>query len=483
MRTILAVLLISPKMSWTLWLMQNSLLIRRGTVVTETGSSPKDVRVEGGRISELASSLSPRKAEEVLDAQGLLVLPGGVDPHVHVTRRPSVPSELFGPDDLVSSSWAALAGGVTTVGEIPSPDGDEGVVDTINRVEAEVRSKSLVDVFVHPVLGSTTHKIEQIAMLPRRGQPSLKIFLVNPGIVEDPAGLKRAVQQAADAKVTVLFHCESLSELAFARDTLTRQGKTSLHYLPESRPVIAEVRATEHAISLCRDTGATGYIVHISSAEALELCTAARAEGVMIHTETRPEFLYLTAASHRSEHAKLHVIIPPLREDADRQALWRGITDGSIDVVATDDAAFWSKEQKLAAPDSYEKLLMGISGLELFRPMLFSEGVVKGLFSVERFVEITATTAARIFGLYPQKGTIAAGSDADLVLWDAQETQVITADNLFSRCGFSVYEGRRVTGWPVCTLRRGEVVYQHRRIYGEPGTGNLVSRTVTPLIS
>jgi dihydropyrimidinase len=437
-----------------------------------------DVRVEGERIVQIASSLSGTRADREIDASGLLILPGGVDPHVHLSQCPWLLPETREGDDFLSGSMGALAGGVTTVGDIPFSEGEEGVVDTIVRLEEEVRTRSLVDVFVHPVLGSPRQKTLQIASLPERGQPSLKLFLTNPAFAEDLPGLEWAVQQAADAGVLLLFHCESLAELEAARAALLEQGRASLRYLPESRPVSAEVCAVGQAIDLCRATGATGYIVHISSAEALSLCSKARAEGLSIHTETRPEFLHLTADEHRGPDARLHVITPPLRESPDREALWRGIEEGRIDVVATDDAGFWSKAQKLSAPDSIEELRLGISGLQLYRPILFSEGVLTGRISIERFVEITATAAARIFGLYPRKGTIAVGSDADIVLWDPQETRTVSAEDLFTRTGFTLYDGWQVTGWPRVTIRRGAVVYEKNAILPAAGSGILVSRTI-----
>jgi dihydropyrimidinase len=456
---------------------EGRILIRDGTLVTATRTTGADIRIRGGCIAEIGTRLPARTGETIVDARGLYVLPGGVDPHVHLTKQPSTPPELRGPEDLESSSWAALAGGVTTVGEIASPESDDGVIDTVDRVERDIRSKSIIDVFVHPVLGSTTHKISQIDELPARGQPSLKIFLMDPAVADDAEGLARAVQRAAAAGVSVLFHCESLPELTRAQRALVTEGKTSLHFLPESRPESSEVCATAWALSLCRKTGATGYIVHVSCAKALTLCTEARAEGLPIHVETRPEFLHLTAACLRGELARLYVTIPPLREEADRGVLWAGVASGLIDVVATDDAPFWSKAQKLDAPDSFESLRMGVSGLQVLRPILFSEGVVKGRISIERFVDVTATMPARIFGLYPRKGEITVGADADLVIWDPRETREISSDALFSRTGFSLYEGWRVTGWPTMTLRRGEVAFASGKVCAAPGTGELIPRT------
>ena len=258
---------------------EGRILIRDGTMVTTTQTTGADIRIRGSRIVEIGTRLAAHAGESIIDARGCYVLPGGIDPHVHLTKHPSTPPESRGPEDLESSSWAALAGGVTTVGEMASPDGDDGVVDTVDRVEREVHSRSIIDVFVHPVLGSTTHKISQIDELPARGQPSLKVFLMDPSVAHDDEGLARAVQRAADARVSVLFHCESLRELTRAQQALTREGKTSLCFLPESRPEISEVRATAWAVSLCRKTGATGYIVHVSCAKALAVCTEARAEG------------------------------------------------------------------------------------------------------------------------------------------------------------------------------------------------------------
>ncbi|MFC2078786.1 amidohydrolase family protein [Candidatus Bipolaricaulota bacterium] len=453
--------------------MKNPILIQHGTIVTASDCFGADIRIEDGRIAEVELGLSSRPNETVLDATGLLVLPGGVDPHVHLTRRPSASPTT---EDLESSSRAALAGGVTTVGEIASADEGEGVIDIINRVERCVRSMAIVDVFVHPVLGSTTCKPHQIDDLSVRGQPSLKIFLMNPETAADPVALEHAVQRAATAGLIVLFHCEHLPDLLAAEKKLRSEGKTSLRYLPESRPKESEIRATAWAIDLCRKTGATGYIVHISCSEVLALTTAAREEGVSIYTETRPEFLYLTSAAHRGRDAKLHVIIPPLRDAADCQALWDGIGNGSIDVVATDDAPFWTKEEKLDAPDDFQTLHMGVSGLQLLRPMLFSEGVLKKRITLRRFVDVTATAPAKLFGLYPQKGEIAVGSDADLVLWDPKKTRKITQKMLLSRTGFSLYEGLNVTGWPQATLRRGEIVFADGEVLGRPGTGELIAR-------
>ena len=435
-----------------------------------------DIRIEGERIVEIGAGISPKRGESVLDARGLLVLPGGVDPHVHLTRRPSLSAEVHRAENLASSSRAALAGGITSVGEIASPDGKEGLLDTIDRVGRDVRAMAFVDVFVHPVLGSTKCKLDHIESLAMRGQPSLKVFLMDPEIAADPVGLENAVRRAADAGVTVLMHCECLPELTAAQEVLHGRGTTSLQYLPESRPKESEIRATEWAIDLSRRTGATVYAVHVSCAEALELLNGAREERLPVHVETRPEFLYLTAACHRGERRKLHVIIPPLRENADCEALWQGLADGAIDTVATDDAPFWAKQQKLEAPDSFDELRMGVAGLQLIRPMLFSEGVLKGRIPLERFVDVTATAPARIFGLLPRKGDIAVGADADLVLWDPKETREISANRLFTRTGFSLYEGWKVTGWPRMTLRRGEIAFADGEILARPGTGELIPR-------
>jgi dihydropyrimidinase len=273
-----------------------------------------------------------------------------------------------------------------------------------------------------------------------------------------------------------MMHCEDSALLAAAARRLEREGRTSLRDYGDSRPVVAEVAATQLAASLCESTGAPIYLVHLSSARALAVCRAARAASRLpLFIETRPLYLHLTSAKMRGPDAPLFVGQPPLREESDRTALWQGMLDGAIDVLATDHAP-WTREQKLDPTLTITRLRPGVSDLQTMLPMFFSEGVNMRKLPLTRFVEQSSTNAAKIFGLYPRKGVIQAGSDADIAIWDPQRTDVIRAEADHSNSDYSVYEGWQVRGWPVTTIRRGEVVYDADKIAGRAGTGQLINR-------
>jgi dihydropyrimidinase len=446
----------------------SELLIRRGRVVNANGVREVDVRVVGETIAEIGAGLRPAVGSRVIEAAGRILLPGGVDPHTHLQ-----PSFI---DDLTSGSMAALAGGITTVGTFATTQQGEGLSDAIERMTGRVRTEAIADVFLHaaawPPTPAVTAAMSTIANL---GQPSFKIFMTRPDVGARLPDLIRQLEAARDAGVVTMVHCEDGALLAAAARRLEAEGRTSLRDYAASRPVIAEIAATQQAAALCESTGAPTYIVHISSARALEACRQARSAGPPLFIETRPLFLYLTVDRMRGPDAPLYVSQPPLREATDGKELWRGLADGTIDVLATDHAP-WTREQKLDPSLSITRTRPGMSDLQFMLPMYFSEAVRTRHFTLQRFVENTATNAARIFGLYPKKGVILEGSDADIVIWDPNRTATVTAEADLSKSDYSVYEGWKVTGWPVTTIRRGEVVYEAGRIIGRAGTGRLISR-------
>jgi dihydropyrimidinase len=239
--------------------------------------------------------------------------------------------------------------------------------------------------------------------------------------------------------------------------------------------VLAEVLAVEKAIALCELADSPIYIVHLSSARALEICANARARGLPVHVETRPIYLHLTAQRYETADAPLYVGMPPLRSATDGEALWRALADGRIDTVGSDHAP-WMRAQKLDPSHGIEDPVAGMSNLQVMLPMLYSEGVLKGRLSLERFVAITSTNAARLFGLLPHKGVLEAGSDADIAVWDPAQETTIRAGKGYTREDFSIYEGWKVTGSPRLTLRRGEIVCENGRVDAAPGTGRLLVR-------
>jgi dihydropyrimidinase len=282
------------------------------------------------------------------------------------------------------------------------------------------------------------------------------------------------IRYAGSLGMRTVLHCEDAALLDEAARRLKAEGKTGLENFPASRPVEAESKAVARAAGISEKTGAPIYIVHLSCQAALDAAAAARRRGVKVAVETRPLYLHFTDEKFAGPEGPLFVGQPPLRETSDVEALWKGLEEGTVDTVASDHAP-WTREQKLDPSLDIENLRPGVANLQCMLPVLFSEGIRRGL-SVERFVSLTSTNAARIFGLFPAKGTVAPGSDADVVLWDPQETREIERGSLLSRAGFSLFEGVRVTGWPRLTIRRGEIVYRDREIRAARGSGRIVSR-------
>jgi dihydropyrimidinase len=452
------------------------LVIRGGTIVTAGETAHADLGIVEGRIAQIGGAMS---AERELDAAGKLVLPGGVDAHVHLTLPPGQDSGPRWVDDFTSGSAAALAGGITTLGNMTFLRPGETPLLGLEREATLVRQQAIADVFLHPVLGETTAAVlDEIPRLLASGCNSIKFFMSFPHFDPQVAGYTEATRRAGANQLITLIHCEDYALMADATAQLVEAGQTSLRHYAASRPVVSEVVATQRAVALAEATGAPVYIVHLSSARALAVCAEAQARGVPVYVETRPFYLHLTSERFAEPDGAKYVGQPPLREPADVESLWAGIRQGTVHTVCTDHAP-WSLAAKLDPALSVTALRPGAENLQTMLPMLYSEGVRAGRISLGRFVEVLATNPAKLFGLYPRKGTIAVGSDADIVVFDPELTRTIAADMLKSNADYSVYEGWAVTGWPVVTLRRGEIVFQDDEVIGKPGSGQLVRRDPT----
>jgi dihydropyrimidinase len=471
------------------------LVVRNGRVATAERLFEADIRVRDGKISQLGRNLPSGGADSTeIDASGCFVAPGGIDPHVHLTV-PDIYTSNLGrwPEDFESGSRAALAGGITTLGNIAFPKPSEGLLELVEREGQVIRRQAIADVILHPVVGAPSWTAlllsllgmiavrdyaEVIDALPRlaaAGQTSIKIFMTFEDFDRNFDGYFAVVRAAREAGLLVMMHCEDASTLKEATRRLVAEGRDSLAYFAESRPVVAEEQATRRAVSMCEKTGTPIYVVHLSSERALRVCEEAQSRGLPVYVEARPLYLYLTQEKFKGPDGPLYVGQPPLREAKDVEALWQGLGRGSIHTLATDHVG-WTREQKLDPSLSIEKHRPGVNNLQVMLPMLYSEGVRKQRITLERFVAVTSTNAAKIFGLYPRKGAVEVGSDADLVVWDPEVTRTIRGSDMLSRAGFSVYEGMEVTGWPRLTLRRGELTYHEGRVADLPGTGQLLRR-------
>ena len=446
----------------------SEILVRGGEIVTVDGRRSADVRVVGETVAEIGAALEAGPGAEVIDASGLLVFPGGIDPHVHLGG--------IGVDDYTSGSAAALAGGITTISNFGGVRDGETPAETLARAASAIRAETIADLIYHPIVSDPASATpETLEALVEAGQPTVKVFMVRPSFDERAAGFVATMRAVVEAGVLMLVHCEDAAIVADTAATFVAEGRGGLEHFADARPVEAEEAATRRAIAMAEVTGAPIYIVHLSSERALLAAEEARERGLPVYVETRPIYLHLTRERFEGPTPGLYIGQPPLRTQQDQDAMWEGIARGAIDVVASDHVAY-TRELKLDPAQTVASHRAGMSNLQVMLPMIFSDGVGAGRITLERFVAVTSTNAAKLFGLYPRKGTIAVGSDADLVLWDPNETREIRNADMLSNSGYSVHAGREVTGWPVLTIRRGEVVYRDGEMLGEAGSGELLAR-------
>jgi dihydropyrimidinase len=447
------------------------LAIRNGTVVTAAGTFAADVGVCDGRIVQVGGDVAAAARE--VDATGRLVLPGCVDIHVHLASFRGVPPI----DDFEHGTRAALAGGVTTVCDFAHQDDGGSLLAALEGVKAEAGAKSLIDFTFHAVLRDPTPAaIDEIPAVAAAGA-GLKLFMNAPRFNRRVDDFVRGLWTAGRAGVLTAIHCEDHTICAVETDALLAAGKTGPEYYPASRPVLAEEIAVRRAIGFAETVGAPVYLVHLSSAAAVAAVTEARARGLPVYGETRPIYLYLTDAEYARPNREGGIFIgqPPLRGASDVTALWDALRAGQLHTVCTDHIPYPKAEKTDPARD-FSRLPPGMSNLETLLPMLFSEGVRAGRISLPRLVELVSTNPARLAGLYPRKGAIAPGADADLVVFDPERARTIHAPEMYSAADHDIFEGWRVTGWPDLTIGRGEILFERGEVRARPGRGQFVPR-------
>ena len=445
-----------------------SLAIRGGTVVTSEGERRADIAIDGERISAIGDV--PSMASREIDARGKLVIPGCVDLHTHLASTPT-----FTPlDDFEHGTRAAIAGGVTTVVSMVYQE-DGSLRRGIERGMREAE-RSLADFAFHVVVTDPSESARaEIRGLVRDGHAGLKVFMVSPRFVERRDDYRLLLRAASEAGAVVAIHPEDHAIVAARTAELHASARTGVEHFPASRPVEAEVKAVHEAMDLAEETAAAIYLVHLSSRLALDALRDGKRRGVRVFGETRPLYLYLTRAQFDRPDAALWVGQPPLREPDDVDAVWAALADGTLDTVGTDHIPH-THAAKLAPGLTFDKIPPGVSNLETLLPMLYSEGVRKGRLTLARLVDVLAAAPARIAGMYPRKGALAVGSDADIVVFDPDARRTIRAVDLHSACDYDPYEGWEVTGWPEVVVSRGEAVFERGAITGRHGRGRLVAR-------
>ncbi|GAB4411489.1 MAG: dihydropyrimidinase [Anaerolineae bacterium] len=459
-------------------------LIKNGTVVTAGDTFKADVLIEGEKVTLIGQNLAG-EGHEVIDAEGLLLLPGGIDVHTHLDLP-------FGgttcSDDFFTGHRAAAFGGTTThIDFAIQPIGGtlrQGVGEWHHKAEG----KACIDYGFHVAITDLRPEVmDEIPTLIDEGVTSLKLFMAYKGLFQvDDTTLFRAMLKAAENGMLIMVHAENGDVIAELVPKLLAEGKTDPKYHAVAHPALAEGEATGRAIALAGIAGAPLYVVHMTCQEAIEQLQLGRAKGLRVMGETCTQYMFVfeeDLARPGYEGAKF-VCSPPVRQPKDAEILWKALADNTLQAVSTDHAVFWyeggvkgripGKELGLG---NFAKIPNGMPGIEDRMPVMWHHGVNGGRFNANRFVEITATNPAKIFGLYPRKGTIAVGSDADIVLWDPNKEHTISAETHHMNTDYNVYEGMQVKGWPARTLLRGQSIVVGTEWHGQQGGGAFLRRS------
>ena len=459
-------------------------LIKNGTVASESGVVRQDVAIKDGRIAALGENLG--EAAETIGATGLLVLPGGIDSHVHIAQA-SAPGIVMA-DDFESATRSAAFGGNTLVMPFCMQEKGKCLHQALKEYHAKAAGQCYVDTSFHLVISDPSESVlgQELPALVADGYTSFKIFMTYEALKLNDREILEVLSVARETGALVMVHAENDDAIRFLTERLERAGKTKPAAHALSRPIVVEREATHRAISLAELIDVPVMIVHVSNRQSMEEIARAQGRGLKVYGETCPQYLLLTEQDLEGqdmEGAK-HVCSPPPRDEASQAACWEGLEQGIFAVFSSDHCPFRYEDTagKLhpRGRQSFRFVPNGIPGVETRLPILFSEGVKKGRISLERFVELTSTNHAKTYGLYPRKGTIAVGSDADIVLWDAERRVTISRAVLHDACDYTPYEGREVTGWPVLTMVRGRVVVRDGKLMGAKGFGQHLPRERSP---
>jgi len=446
------------------------LVIRNGTVVTASDVFRADIGIAGGSIVALGDHLS---APQVLDATGHLVFPGFVDPHVHLQMRSG---DLYSADDFATGTVAAACGGTTTVIDFAEAHG-EPLPEAVAARRAEADGRVAVDYTLH-LTGNAADAIflDDVRRLAAAGYTSMKLYTTYPGLMVDDAQMLRLFGVCREAGILPLVHCENHAILEYMRRRLLEEGQRSPAAHPLSRPPYAEAEAAWRVLSLARAVGVAVYIVHVSARDTLRVLQAARERGQVVYGEVCPQHLLVSDRVYQEpfEVAAQYVYAPPSRSEEHLAALWAALLGGDLQTVATDHCPWNVVGQRDRGREDFTRIPNGGAGIETRIRLLYSEGVWKRKMGLSRFVDVCATGPAKLFGLYPRKGTIAVGSDADLVIWDPEAEDELGQARLHQNVDHCPYEGWRVKGRPRWVLLRGKVIARDGEFVGQVGEGQFL---------
>ncbi|MBB4123216.1 dihydropyrimidinase [Martelella radicis] len=463
------------------------LLIRNGTCVTAADTFNADIAVKGGRIVATGTDLGT--ADREIDASGLLVMPGGIDSHVHLAQ-PSAPGTPQMADGFETGTRSAIAGGTTTVIPFALQARGENLRAAVAAYHEKARGQSYCDYGFHLIITDPTPQAlgQDLPGLVESGYTSFKVFMTYDDMVLNDRELLEVFDCARDCKALVMVHCEGYDAIRFMTEKLEKAGKTAPYYHGVSRPEVVEREAAHRAISHAQLVDVPIMIVHVSGREAMEQIRWAQQRGLNIYGETCTQYIALTADDMKGFNMDAtggkYVCSPPPRDRDSWDAIWEGIRGGVFSTFSSDHCPFFfdGPDGKMSGKGktSFRWVPNGIPGVENRLQILFSKGVSEGRISLNEFVALTSTNHAKMYGLYPKKGSIAPGFDADLVLWDANREETITQAGMHHGADYTPYEGQKVKGWPVMTILRGKTVCEEGKITGSLADGQFLPREISP---
>lgn len=451
------------------------LLIKNGKIVTSGDCYVADIGIKNGKIKDISDEIALDKAKKVFDASGKVVIPGGIDVHTHL----DMPfGGTYSSDNFETGTKAAAIGGTTSIIDYAVQPKDKTLNETIDIWNEKAKGKAVIDYGFHLAvtkLNDTTR--EELPKLLKNGFPSFKVFMVYDGMRLRDGELMEILKIAKDNDGLVCVHAENYDSINYRIEGLLAEGKTEPIYHAVSRPQKCEAEATNRAVKLAEMLDAPIYIVHVSNGEASDIITNSRKQGFKTMGETCPQYLLLSIDNYREEdfNGAKYVMSPPLRESFNQELLWDDLRLGGLQSIATDHCPFFMDQKRMGEND-FTKIPNGAPGIEARMALIHHFGVNGGHISMERFVELTSSNPAKIFGMYPQKGTIAVNSDADIVIFDTDKEVTISIDNLHEEVDYTPYEGFKVKGYPIATFSRGELIAENGEYLGDKGRGLLLKR-------
>src|SRR6201987_4228544 len=448
-----------------------------GRVVTATDTYASDIAISNGKIEAIGKNLPRPNATKIIDAKNKYVLPGGIDVHTHLDMPFGGTTSA---DDFETGTRAAAFGGTTTLIDFAIQYKGQTLRTAYDTWMQKASTKAVSDYAFHCIITELANaQLEEMNALVREGVTSFKLFMAYPGVfMLDDGSIFKALRATAKNGGLVCMHAENGSAIDVIVQQALAEGKKAPKYHALTRPTTAEAEAVSRAIALAEMAGAPVYIVHLSCNDALEKVREARDRGLPAYAETCPQYLFLSVEKMDApgfESAK-YVFTPPLREKWHQEKLWQGLTRDTLQVVSTDHCPFCFKEQKELGRDDFSKIPNGGPGIEHRLSLVYTGGVHGGWFSPNRFVQLVSTAPAKLFGLFPRKGTITVGLEADIVIFDANEEQTISFQTHHMRIDYSLYEGIRVKGIPKTVLSRGRVIVDNGKFVGRPGSGEFIRR-------